>query len=104
MIHDVDPPSCVDSFFSTPYFVVYPLAHIFLWISCGYPHHFPHHVDKHRSFVDNFFRSVPIISKKSPVFKAFFGFGFSWEMQFVHSIPAVCYTLIHNILWLPWRI
>jgi len=86
--------------FFTPYFVVYPPLHTFLWITCGYPHHFPHHVEKYTSLVDNYFESVPIISKKSPVFKAFFGVAFSTEMQFIHSIPAALYTLIHNILYL----
>lgn len=60
-------------------------------------------MDNARRSVDNFFDSIPIISKKGRVFKAFSAVYFLLKMQFIHSFSAECMIVVHNILWLLCR-
>ena len=44
-----------------------------------------------------------MISKKSPVFKAFSGICFAGKMQVIHRCPAGMAAFVHNILWFVWK-
>ena len=64
------------------------INHISMWKTCGYPHQYPQDVENNASLVDNFFNSVPMISKKSLVFKGFSAKRFLRKMQLIHRSPA----------------